>query len=82
MIASGRLNAANGEIDSLQEATAEYMTANDESWPDSEADLTPYLHETLEGEYEFDAATGLIKSATGWKGFNFDITTQKWMKAD
>jgi len=38
------------------------MAENDESWPASVADLTPYLQETLRGEYEFDATTGLIKS--------------------
>lgn len=82
LIAIGRLNSANSEIDSIQEAISEYMAENDESWPGSVADLIPYLEETLGGEYEFDATTGLIKSATGWKGFNFDVATQKWVKAD
>ncbi len=82
LIAAGRLDAANSEIDSIQEAMSEYMAENDESRPQSTADLTPYLQETLRGEYEFDATTGLIKSATGWKGFNFDVATQKWVKAD
>lgn len=76
------LDAANKEAENVKTAALAYY-ADQSGWPSQSAVLIAggYLTGPLRASYQFDAATGLIISATstGWSGIRWDAQSLKWV---
>jgi len=62
---SGRVNAANTELQNIRTAAIAYMADHTGDWPTTGAMLVPdYLTGTLVGTYTMSATTGMITDAS------------------
>lgn len=78
---TGRLNAANTEVQNVRTAAVGYMAENNGDWPTDSSLLGDYLVGIPKSTYTFDT-DGLITGATaGWTGLTFDAPTQTWKRS-
>lgn len=63
---TGRISAANTEVENVKTASLAYYAENEE-WPDTSAVLNTYMAGNLTGVYTFDTAWGWITDGTGWQ---------------
>ncbi len=78
---TGRINAANTEVQNVKTANTGYMAEHNGTFAASSASLTPYLIGTPESTYTFNTTTGAISAVSGgWDddGLDFNTTTQVW----
>ncbi len=80
---TGRLNAANTEVQNVKTAAVGYM-AEHEVWPaDADPALLPYLSAAPKVDYAFDLTTGLITGPatdSDWPGLTFYPADQMWKR--
>jgi type IV pilus assembly protein PilA len=79
---SGKLNAANTEVQNVKTAATGYMGEHNGVWTDTSDDLTPYLAGALKATYTFNTTTGALltgtDNATNYTGLTFYPGTQMW----
>ena len=63
---TGRISAANTELENVKTASLAYYAEN-EAWPDDSAVLNTYMAGNLTGHYVFDTAWGWIITGTLWQ---------------
>lgn len=63
---TGRISAANTEVENVKTASLAYYAEN-EAWPDDSDVLNTYMAGNLTGHYEFDTAWGWIITGTLWQ---------------
>ncbi len=68
---TGRLSAANSEIENVKTASMAYYAEN-EAWPADSDELEPFLAGNLTGSYTFDTAWGWILEGTGWQQYGLE----------
>ena len=75
---TGKLSAANSEVENLKSASLAYY-AEESAWPATSADVSAFLAGNLTGSYTFDTDYGWVMtgtdSGTGWDGLEFDPGT-------
>jgi type IV pilus assembly protein PilA len=67
---TGKLSAANSEVENVKTASLAYYAEN-EAWAGSSANLTNFLAGNLTGSYTFDTNYGWVINGTGWSGINW-----------
>ena len=80
---TGRLNAANTEVQNVKTASVGYMAENNGDWPATSGDVTTFITGTLTGTYIFSSTAGeegLIESGTGWSELTFVKAVQAWQR--
>jgi len=71
---TGKLSAANSEVENVKTAELAYYAEN-EAWPGDSDDITDFLAGNLTGYYTFDSGDtgyGWVLTGTGWDGLNWD----------
>jgi len=71
---TGKLSAANSEVENVKTAELAYYAEN-EDWPANSDALSGFLAGNLTGYYTFDSGPtgyGWVMSGTGWDGITFD----------
>jgi len=63
---TGKLSAANSEVENVKTASLAYYAEN-ERWPDNSGDIGAFLAGNLTGYYEFDTGFGWVMVGTGWQ---------------
>jgi prepilin-type N-terminal cleavage/methylation domain-containing protein len=63
---TGKLSAANSELENVKTASLAYYAEN-EAWPANSGLLTAYLAGNITGSYTFDASYGWVLVGTGWQ---------------
>ncbi len=67
---TGKLSAANSEVENVKTASLAYYAEN-EAWPGTSADITAFLAGNLTGSYTFDSGYGWVTGGSGWTGLNW-----------
>jgi len=67
---TGKLSAANSEVENVKTAELAYYAEN-EDWPTLSSQLTGFLAGNLTGSYTFDPDYGWVLTGTGWDGITF-----------
>jgi prepilin-type N-terminal cleavage/methylation domain-containing protein len=62
---TGRLSAANSEVENVKTAALAYYAEN-EDWPSTSADISAFLAGNITGSYEFDEEYGWVTDGDGW----------------
>lgn len=62
---TGRLSAANSEVENVKSASLAYFAENT-AWPANSAALSDFLAGTPTGNYTFDIAYGWVMGGNGW----------------
>jgi len=87
---TGKLSAANSEVENVKTAELAFYAEN-ENWPADSDDLSAFLAGNLTGYYTFDndptTGYGWVMTGTGWTGLNWqdgvggvDGTHGKWIR--
>ncbi|MFW6105718.1 MAG: type IV pilin protein [Chloroflexota bacterium] len=86
---TGKLSAANSEVENVKSAALAYY-AEHSTWPDDSDDLDIFLAGNISSTYNFDTSYGWVMNATGgWddEGLDFqggtsgqDGTHGKWIR--
>ncbi len=63
---TGRISAANTEVENVKTASLAYYAEN-EAWPADSGVLNLYMAGTLTGNYTFDTEWGWITGGLGWQ---------------
>jgi len=74
---TGKLSAANSEVENVKTAAMAYYAEN-EDWPADSAELSGFLAGNLTGSYTFDHGTdgyGWVLTGDGWDGITFEEGT-------
>jgi len=71
---TGKLSAANSEVENVKTASLAYYAEN-EAWPASSGDIGAFLAGNLTGSYTFDSGYGWVMTGTGWTGLNWQAGT-------
>jgi len=67
---TGRLSAANSELENVKTTSLAYYAEN-EVWPTTSGDLSAFLAGNLTGAYTFDTDYGWVTGGTGWTDLNW-----------
>jgi type IV pilus assembly protein PilA len=67
---TGKLSAANSEVENVKTAELAYYAEN-EAWPADSSSLTAFLAGNLTGSYTFDTGYGWVMTGSGWTGLNW-----------
>jgi len=86
---TGKLSAANSEVENVKTAELAYYAEN-EDWPADSSALSGFLAGNLTGSYTFDNGVdgyGWVLTGTGWDGITFEAGTSgvngahgKWIR--
>ncbi len=69
---TGRLSAANTEVENVKTSSLAYYAEN-EAWPSSSGDIDHLIAGTLTGNYTFDEDYGWVMTGVAdWDGIVFD----------
>jgi len=67
---TGKLSAANSEVENVKTAELAYYAEND-NWPTGSGQLSGFLAGNLTGTYTFDPDYGWVLTGIGWDGITF-----------
>jgi len=67
---TGKLSAANSEVENVKSAALAYYAEN-EAWPANSAAISDFLAGNLTGSYTFDTEYGWVITGSGWDGLNW-----------
>lgn len=71
---TGKLSAANSEVENVKSASLAYYAENS-AWPAISDDISDFLAGNITGDYTFDTDYGWVltgtDSGTGWDGLSF-----------
>ncbi len=83
---TGKLSAANSEVENVKTASLAYYAENS-AWPAGSGDLSDFLAGNVTGTYGFDTDYGWVTTGTGWDELTWQAGTSgasgshgKWVR--